>query len=361
MQVNKGITTEGREIWMVLNDDYSPVIPIYDYLRYLENKNYSPNTIKAYARNLKLYWEFLESREIDWIQITILKLSEFIHWLKTSSSKIINLSSPRMGRTEKTINHILKTVKSFYEFQTRLGVTEPINFYQAKRIDPSKMKYKSVLHHTQTGIIKTNILKLKEPRTFPGCLTKEQVRKLIDACNNIRDKFLIYLLYETGMRIGEALGLRHEDIFSKGVNEIHVTYRDDNANHARAKTGSRIIHVSKDLMRMYSNYLVNNYPEVDSDYVFVNCWKHPLGEPMTKSNVDNLFIRLATKTGIKAYPHILRHTHATELIRANWDMAYVQKRLGHSDIQTTINTYVHLTDEDLALKYQEYLENKNHD
>ncbi|WP_422665647.1 tyrosine-type recombinase/integrase [Anabaena sp. PCC 7938] len=226
-----------------------------------------------------------------------------------------------MGRTEKTINHILKTVKLFYEFQTRLGVTEPINFYHAKRIDPSKLKYKSLLHHTQKGIIKTNILKLKEPRTFPGCLTKEQVRKLIDACNNIRDKFLICLLYETGMRIGEALGLRHEDIFSKGVNEIHVTYRDDNANHARAKTGSRIIHVSKDLMRMYSNYLVDNYPDVDSDYVFVNCWKHPLGEAITKSNVDNLFIRLATKTGVKAYPHLLRHTHATELIRANWDMA----------------------------------------
>lgn len=78
-----------------------------------------------------------------------MKLSEFIHWLKTSSSKIINLSSSKMGRTEKTINHILKTVKLFYEFQTRLGVTEPINFYHAKRIDPSKLKYKSLLHHTQ--------------------------------------------------------------------------------------------------------------------------------------------------------------------------------------------------------------------
>ena len=66
---------------------------------------------------------------------------------------------------------------------------------------------------------------------------------------------------------------------------------------------------------MYSNYLIAEYPEVDSDYAFINCWKKPLGAPMSKSNVDNLFNRLAKKTGIKAYPHLLRHTHATELIR----------------------------------------------
>jgi len=57
---------------------------------------------------------------------------------------------------------------------------------------------------------------------------------------------------------------------------------------------------------------------------------------------NGLFKRLAKKTGIKASPHLMRHSHATELIRAGWDMAHVQKRLGHANIQTTINTYVHL-------------------
>jgi integrase/recombinase XerD len=358
MHVKKGITTQGKEVWMVLDSEYLPITPIHDYLRYLENKNYSPNTIKAYARNLKLYWEFLQKIGIDWTQITILNLSEFIHWLRTTNSKVVDLSAPTALRTERTINHILKTVKLFYEFQSRLGAVDELNIYKNKKIDKSKLKYKSFLHHTQSGMIKTNILKLKEPKTFPGCLTKDEVFKLIDGCNNLRDKFLICLLYETGMRIGEALGLRHEDIHSKGVNEIHVVNRDDNINRARAKTGDRVIHVSKELMRMYSTYLINEYPEVNSDYVFVNCWQKPLGEPISKSNVDNLFTRLALKTGVKAYPHLLRHTHATELIRASWDMAHVQKRLGHSDIQTTFNTYVHLSDEDLAQKYQEYLEKK---
>ena len=71
-----------------------------------------------------------------------------------------------------------------------------------------------------------------------------------------------------------------------------------------------------------------------------------------------MFERLSKRTGIEVTPHLLRHTHATELIRAGWDMAYVQKRLGHTDIQTTINTYVHLLSADLHKAYKEYLQNR---
>ncbi len=69
-------------------------------------------------------------------------------------------------------------------------------------------------------------------------------------------------------------------------------------------------------------------------------------------------IRLSKKTSIQLTPHLLRHTHATELIRAGWDLAHVQKRLGHADIQTTINTYIHLTDEEMQIEYQTYLETR---
>lgn len=66
--------------------------------------------------------------------------------------------------------------------------------------------------------------------------------------------------------------------------------------------------------------------------------------------------RLQKVTGIKLHPHMFRHTHATELIRSGWDMSYVQKRLGHVNVQTTVNTYVHLQDDDLQAAYQKYLE-----
>ena len=89
-------------------------------------------------------------------------------------------------------------------------------------------------------------------------------------------------------------------------------------------------------------------------------WDGEIGQPMQYSSVNGLFNRLEKKTGVKATPHLFRHTHATELIRAEWDMPYVQKRLGHSNIQTTMNTYVHLTEDDLRNEYDKYLATKEH-
>ena len=82
-------------------------------------------------------------------------------------------------------------------------------------------------------------------------INDDEVKTLINACNHVRDKFLICLLYETGMRIGEALGLRLEDFVTGGTNEIHVTNRLDNFNGARAKSGDRTIHVNKELMQFF--------------------------------------------------------------------------------------------------------------
>ena len=361
MKVQKGQLDNGKIIWLVLDDNYLPVEPISKYLRYLESVERSPNTIRSYARNLKFYWQFLKDSSLEWQSVGLEQLSEFIHWLRNPQPGVIPLREQKAKRSDKTINHALSTVTSFYEFHARIGNAEKLEVYRQQRI--VNPKYKPFLHHISKGnLTKTRFLKVKEPKTFPGCLTADEVKTLIEGCHRIRDKFLLCLLYETGMRIGEVLGLRHEDLVTGGKNEIHVVPRQDNVNGARAKSGEeRLIHVGKDLMTLYSNYLIDEYPEtIDSDYVFVNIWSHraEVGSPMTYSAVESLFKRLYKKTGIKASPHLLRHTHATELIKAGWDMSYVQRRLGHSDVQTTVNIYVHLLDEDMKKAYQEYLQKR---
>lgn len=346
--------------WTVIGEDYLPIPPIQSYLRYLENLERSPNTIQSYAGSLKLFWEFLQDSRLDWREVTLEKLAEFIHWLRTPDPKVVSLQPQQAKRTEKTINTILSAVCGFYDFQERMGATEGVNAHRYQ-FQPGR-KYKSFLHHiNESKEVRTKLLKLKEPKKFPGCLTTEQVKQLVDACNRTRDKFLICLLYETGLRIGETLGLRHEDIHSTGENEIHVVPRLDNYNGARVKSAcERVVHVTKQLMALYSDYLIEEYPEdIDSDYVFVNIWEGEQGTPMAYAAVDSLFRRLSKKTGFDAHPHLLRHTHATELIRSGWDMSYVQKRLGHASVQTTINTYTHLTDDDLKEAHQKYLEQRN--
>ena len=128
-----------------------------------------------------------------------------------------------------------------------------------------------------------------------------------------------------------------------------------NSNGALAKSRSvYTVHVSKELMALYADYLVHEYREVNHDYVFVNWWGGRIGSPMTYSTVIDLFRKLSRKTGLRATPHMFRHTHATELLRAGWDAAYVQRRLGHAQIQTTVNTYGHLSTEDLGAMFARY-------
>lgn len=362
MKVQKGIIPNSHvQIWMVLGDDYLPIEPIQRYLNYLSSLERSPNTISAYAYNLKFYWEFLDDSKIDWREITLETLSQLIHWLRNPNKGVISLEPQVSKRSEKTINLCLTTVCGFYEFHERLGTFNGIDAYRYQ-LQPGR-KYKSFLHHISKGKeVKTRLLKIKEPKTFPGCLTAEQINTLVEACSNLRDKLLIRLLYESGLRIGEALGLRHEDMITGKNNAIRVIPRVDNINYVRAKGGmERTVDVIKELMQWYSAYLIDEYLEIDCDFVFVVTkapGKGEVGNPLSYKTVDSLFRRLSKKTGIKVNPHLLRHTHATELIRAGWDMSYVQKRLGHADIQTTINTYIHLSDEDMRREYDKYIEQR---
>jgi integrase len=151
---------------------------------------------------------------------------------------------------------------------------------------------------------------------------------------------LFALLAGSGMRIGEALGLRHEDIDSA---ECIVRVRSrQNANNARAKTGDRDIPVQPGLVRMFADYLFDEYGTLDCDYVFVNLWSEPVGRPMTYQAVLDLVSRLRARTGFHFTPHQFRHTYATDLLRRNVPSEVVQKLLGHSSVATTIDTYSHL-------------------
>ncbi len=115
------------------------------------------------------------------------------------------------------------------------------------------------------------------------------------------------------MRIGQALGLRHGDFVSR-QREVHIVPRAGNANGARAKLRSAaVIPVSTPLVRLYSEYMHTEYGDTDSDYVFVNLFAGPVGQPLCYRTVHQLIGRIAARTGIAFTAHMLRHTHATEL------------------------------------------------
>jgi integrase/recombinase XerD len=120
-----------------------------------------------------------------------------------------------------------------------------------------------------------------------------------------------------------------------------------NDNRARAKSASpRTIPVSPEVIRLYADYLHEEYGDLDSDYVFVNLWGQPFGRPWTYPAVYDLVLRLRRATGFDFDPHWCRHTYATRLLRKNTPIEVVSKLLGHSSIATTSDIYGHLSAED---------------
>ncbi|GAA0427959.1 hypothetical protein Acor_67080 [Acrocarpospora corrugata] len=106
--------------------------------------------------------------------------------------------------------------------------------------------------------------------------------------------------------------------------------------------------MSGDLIRLYADYLHQEYGDLDSDYVLVNLWGQPYGRPLTYSSAYDLVLRLRRRTGLDFDPHWFRHTTATRLLREGVPVEVVAKILGHVSLTTTTATYGHLTVEDAA-------------
>ncbi len=198
---------------------------------------------------------------------------------------------------------------------------------------------------TKSGPQRGRTVTVSAVRPRPRVLAVDDVQGILDACQHLRDRLLFGLLLDTGLRVGEVLGLRHEDLMIAERQVLVVPRRNDNG--ARAKSGRRrTVTANADVLRLYADYPNAEYGALDSDYVFVNLFGRPHGQPLGYAAVYDLVRRLRRCTGITFGPHMFRHTYATWLLRRGAGMESVKELLRHASITTTVDTYGHLTVED---------------
>ncbi|WP_433237430.1 tyrosine-type recombinase/integrase [Streptosporangium sp. CA-135522] len=342
------------ESWTLLGNEHVPVEPVEQFLAYLTSIEKSPNTVKAYAHDLKDWFVYLTGHDLDWKTATLEDVAGFVAWLRLSPEarhgKVTVLPTVDHHCSAASVNRKLAALTSFCEFHARHGVELAglliTNLPSGHRRGSAATSYKPFLHHvTKHMAQRRRTIKLRSSRPRPHVLAAAEAQAILDACDHLRDRLVFGVLLDCGVRIGEALGLRHEDMDIAG-RAVTVTPRF-NDNRARAKGDrARTIPASAELMRLYAGYLNDEYGALDSDYVFVNLWAEPHGRPLTYAAVYDLVIRLRRRTGIDFEPHQFRHTYATWLLRRGAGMESVKELLGHASITTTIDTYGHLTVED---------------
>jgi len=341
------IPGSGTRSWTVLGDDDVPVVPVDRFLAYLTDIGRSPNTGKAYAHDLKDYWCFLGFRGLDWREARLEDIGEFVVWLQLPpagrSGEVAVLPSVAAQVSASTVNRKLAAVSAFYAHQARngTGVGDLLAVWRTGGRDG----WKPFLHHvSKSEPYRGRAIALKAPTKLPRVLAVEEMQAILDACTRLRDRFFFAVLHETGCRAGEVLGLRHEDIAAAEC-EIAIVPRE-NANGARAKSGGRTVPAGPDLIRLYADYLHEEYGSIDSDMVFVNIWAEPKGHAWSYQAAYDLVLRLRARTGIAFDPHWCRHSAATRWLRDGVSIEVVSTLLGHSSVTTTSAIYGHLTAED---------------
>jgi integrase/recombinase XerD len=332
--------------WTLLGDDGEPVAPVESYLSHLAAVERSPETVRAYAFGLKAFFEFLAANAVAWDAARVEDVGRFVAWLRAPASNVIVLDVGTARRSPATVNRYLAAVFGFYDFHARSGVGVGSQLVAWRR--SNRGGYKPLLHGIgKARAVPTRPIGLVVPTRVPRTLQPDQVAAILAACTHLRDRLLIGLLAETGMRVGQALGLRHSDFVTREL-AIHIVPRVDNANGARTKTRAvATIPISVPLARLYSAYMHDEYGELDSDYVFVNLWSAPHGRPLHYQAVHKLVTRLQQRSGVNFTLHMLRHTHATALIRAGVPIEVVARLLTHRSSTTTSSTYVHLDAADI--------------
>ena len=147
------IPGSGTRLWTVLGDDDVPVVPVDRFLAYLTDIGRSPNTVKAYAHDLKDYWSFIGFRGLDWREARLEDMGEFIAWLQLPpagrSGVVAVLPSAAAEVSVSTVNRKLAAVSAFYAHQARNGAGVG-DLLAAWRVG-GRDGWKPFLHHVSKG------------------------------------------------------------------------------------------------------------------------------------------------------------------------------------------------------------------
>ncbi len=238
-----------------------------------------------------------------------------------------------LGVSDKTIKAYIFQNRKFLEIInkdltkiTSNDLKDYIIYLRNKKYKPAtinlaissiKFLYKGILRKNRFSKIKS----VKKENKNPTILTKEEIISMIDNTSNIKHKLLIEFLYDTGVRVGELVNLKFNDMYLE--EKIGIVRSGKGRKDRYIKLSDRLI---KDL-NYYKQYRTDSNP-----FIFNNSMNH-----ITIRTAEAVIKQASKKAKIKkrVYPHALRASCATHLADNNTDITDIQKLLGHSKLETT--------------------------
>lgn len=294
-----------------MNADNEQIISNYLDSLWLE-KGLSDNSLAAYRRDLKSLAEFVEKLDKTLLQVDRIDLMDYLG------------SRMRAGYKARSTARMMSCVRSFYRYLIRESKISE---------DPTQ-----------------NLESPKLGRPIPDSLTEEEVDRLLDAPDiktnlGLRDRTMLEVLYATGLRVSELVGLRLEQVnLRQGL--VRVTGKGNK---------ERLVPLGEEAMDWIESFLKEARGEMLPDLSDSIVFPSQQGRPMTRQTFWHRIKRYAVEAGITKHlsPHTLRHAFATHLLNHGADLRVVQMLLGHSDLSTT-QIYTHVARQRLNALHQQH-------
>ena len=286
---------------------------LLDFLSYLEfERGLSRNTLEAYRSDLLQYGRFLDGRGAGAASARGADIADFLAGLGGSDGRA---ASPA------TVHRKSACLRSFYRHLRREGVVDS---------DPT-----------------AGVTAPRRGRKLPQVLTRGEVNRLLEqprgtGPTDLRDRALLELMYASGLRASEAIGLEVADVDT----DAHVLRaRGKGAKERLVPVGRTAAEAVRHYLERGRGALVGGRAE---SHLFVNF----RGGALTRQGLYKIVRRHAAGAGLadRMSPHTLRHTFATHLLAGGCDLRSVQEMLGHADVATT-QLYTHLSSERLKDVY----------
>lgn len=362
------VTLRDGHTWTVVDDGGRVVVPIESYLEFARQSGYSPNTLRSYAKSLALWSTHLARSGREWDAVQLTDFGSFLQALRAGEmgSDTVALRPVRVA-SDATVAARVRPVMSFYRFHAAMGV--PAASFLYERVNARPGRYLPFLEHVarRQDRRRSTVRVRVRPREVP-VLEPANVNALNSAearfeqatgewSGDLRYRLLWTLLAETGMRIGEALSLQHRDwLPGRGDTASVQIVPRPHPHGLQLKSGSRRVFVGSRLDRLYGDYvwwLCDRGADAvledwDAAYIFCNVFREQMFAALRPESVYAHLDRMKRQVqGLPAAmtPHWFRHTHASALLLAGTPLHVVSRRLGHRDVQTTTNTYGHVTDD----------------
>ena len=288
---------------------------LQSFLTYLEvEKDCSEHTLNSYGKDLNAFAEFMHRRKDGvflWEQIGTLDIRAYLS----------KLNDKQYAR--RTIARKISALRSFYKYLVRENVLEysPLNKVHSPKLD----------------------------KKLPTFLDEIEITELLELPDNkplgLRDRAVLEMLYATGCRVSELVGLTLERVdlgnrfvmlLGKGNKERIVPI-----GHSCSEAMQRYYAVRLELMTKYQK---------SHEFIFINSHGGALTDRSVRRILEKYINMLAMHKHVS--PHTIRHTFATHLLEHGADLRSVQELLGHANLSTT-QIYTHITNERITAIYKQ--------